>query len=31
MIEELFEKIKDYKYVSFDLFDTLMYRVVSKP
>ncbi len=31
MIEELLGKIKEHEWVSFDLFDTLMFRAVSKP
>lgn len=30
-MEELFNKIQAYPYVSFDLFDTLMFRTVSSP
>lgn len=30
-MEELLKKTKQFKYISVDLFDTLMYRIVSKP
>ncbi len=31
VLEELLEKTKEYRWISFDLFDTLMFRAVSKP
>lgn len=30
-IKEMIESIKDYQYVSFDVFDTLIFRTVSSP
>lgn len=31
MLEELLNLTENYRWISFDLFDTLLYRVVSKP